>query len=140
MILAVMCPTPGEMPDFVAMMPSLLNPSNFSVLIGDFGLYPAEVETFFSAIPCSEHYYTAIAEMHAAAVIGFNEAMFEGVASEEMRPWIEGIMQASTIWGEFFYSYRLPGCEISVDYATSCVTGERVWINGTALYDYTVAT
>ena len=44
--------------------------------------------------------------------MGFNEAMFEGVASEEMRPWIEGIMQASTIWGEFFYSYRLPGCEI----------------------------
>jgi len=172
-ILDLMCPTPGVVPDIVLKMPSIMDPTNFTALLGDFGMSASDFEMFSSLIPCSESYYTTIAKAHADAVIafytskvhddlcsafnnffntattsfinlcdftGFSTMMLKGIIPVEYEPAVELMTKAFTIWGDFFFNYRLPGCRKVVDYTTTCVTGERMWYNGVMYSDNTVET
>ncbi len=55
-ILSASCPTIGEVPDFVAMLPGLLNSTDFAAMFGE------QFGAILAAVPCSENYYNRIGQ------------------------------------------------------------------------------
>jgi len=166
--LEAACPTaPGVEPAWVAAYEAMLmDPSSWESMFDNatlalFSVIPCS-ENYYTII--GEAYLAAARQWYAATdkeavckafndyksnttnafltecdLMAFNEDMFKGEVPEEMEPYVEGWMRAATIWGEFFFTYNLPGCNrIAANYTNSCVTGERIWVNGELMSDNTV--
>jgi len=168
MILEASCSPPGEIPAFLTALPEMLNSSAMAAMFDEttmaiFAAIPCS-EAYYNKI--GEAYLSAVTGFYSAMthegvceafneykstvsraflmecdLMSFSSEMFSDVLPEEVQPFVETMMRAATIWGEYFTTYNLPGCnKISANYTSSCVTGDRIFVNGTVYEDNTVNT
>jgi len=165
-IIEMACSAPGVVPAFVDMLPSLMNSSDWTAWLDEstlmlFNAIPCSdvyfkqinsaymdfVRGFYSSIDkeeiCSvfDGYKKSVSQIFLAEcdLMKFNAEEMIKDLSPEFHEVAKAMMRGFQIWGEFFMSYNIPGCNrISSNYTTSCVTGERFYSDGVLLGDNTV--